>query len=107
MADETLLVQVLGNHPSIRILDFLIDNKNFDYSKTDVCEGANVSPGSLYKIWKNLEDSGIVVKTRQYGATKLYKLNKESPVARKFLDLDLELTKSYAKNAVIDKPILA
>lgn len=94
--EKSLLVRVMGDHPSVRILDFLIDNKNFDYSKTDVCDGANVSPGSLYKIWHNLEDSGIVVKTRQYGATKLYRLNKENPLVKKLLEFDFELCKHYA-----------
>ncbi len=98
MTDEkSLLVEIMGDHPSIRILDFLIDNKNFDYSKTDVCGGANVSPGSLYKIWHNLEESEIVIKTRQYGATKLYRLNKENPLVKKLLEFDFELCKHYAE----------
>jgi len=95
--DKSLLLKIMGNHPTIKILDFLIDNKNFDYSKTDVCEGAGVSPGSLYKMWHNLEESGIVVKTRQYGATKLYRLNKENPSVRKLLEFDIELCKHYAR----------
>jgi Fe2+ or Zn2+ uptake regulation protein len=93
--ENSLLVRVMGDHPSVRILDFLIDNKDFDYSKTDICEGANVSLGSLYKIWHNLEESGIVVKTRQYGATKLYRLNKENPLVKKLLEFDFELCKHY------------
>lgn len=60
--EKSLLIRVMGDYSCVRILDFLVDNKNFDYSKTDVCEGANVSPGSLYTIWHNLEESGIVIK---------------------------------------------
>jgi hypothetical protein len=101
--DESLLVKVLGDHPSIRILDFLIDNKNFDYSKTDVCEGANVSPGSLYKVWSGLEESNIIIKTRQYGATKLFKLNKENPSVKKLMEFDMELCKQYAKDGATEK----
>jgi hypothetical protein len=101
--DVSLLVKVLGDHPSIRILDFLIDNKNFDYSKTDICEGANISPGSLYKMWGGLEESGMVIKTRQYGATKLYKLNKENQMVKKLIEFDLELCKQYAKDAASEK----
>ncbi len=96
-SDKSILVEVMGDHPSIRILDFLIDNKNFDYSKTDVCEGAGVSPGSLYKLWHKFEESGIVEKTRQYGATKLYRLNKRTPLVKKLLEFDLELAKHYAR----------
>ncbi|OYT42311.1 MAG: hypothetical protein B6U86_00635 [Candidatus Altiarchaeales archaeon ex4484_43] len=59
MTDEkSLLVRIMGDHPSIGILDFMIDNKNFDYSETDVCEGANVGPVHYIKsgtIWRNLE----------------------------------------------------
>ncbi|MBN2013645.1 MAG: helix-turn-helix transcriptional regulator [Candidatus Altiarchaeota archaeon] len=102
--DKSMLVRIMGDHPSIRILDFLIDNKNFDYSKTDACEGANVSPGSLYKIWHNLEESEIVVKTRQYGATKLYRLNKENPLVKKLLELDLELCRQYAQFEAASTP---
>jgi len=89
-------IDLFGDHPSIRTLDFLIDNKNFDFSKTDICEGADVSPGSLYNVWNGLEESKIVVKTRQYGATKLYRLNKENPMVKKLLEFDLELCRQYA-----------
>lgn len=103
--EKSLLIKVIGDHPSIRILDFLIDNKNFDYSKTDICEGVDISPGSLYKVWHNLEKSGIVIKTRQYGATKLYRLNKENPLVKKLLEFDFELCKHYAKIEVEEKEL--
>jgi len=52
MEDETLFLKVLGGeNPIIRIIDFLIDNSTFDYSKTEIAKGSGISimPKNLLK----------------------------------------------------------
>lgn len=46
--EETLFLRVLGSKsPFLRILDFLMDNKAYDYSKTDTSKGAGISRRAL------------------------------------------------------------
>lgn len=93
---KSLLVGFLGDTPLIRVVDFLIENSIFDYTKTDIAENAGISRASLYKIWPTLQKYELVKKSRKIGNTTLYKLNKENPVVQKLIELDLKISKEYA-----------
>ena len=100
MEDETLFLKFFGTkNPVIRVLDFLMDNEAFDYSKTDIARGAGISRTTLFSIWKLLEEAGIVVETRKVGRAKMYRLNKENPIVKKFIELDEALSDYYASKA--------
>jgi len=46
--EETLFLKEFGiKSPALRILDFLMDNKAYDYSKTDIAKGAGISRTTL------------------------------------------------------------
>ncbi len=96
---ESLLIKALGNSPKMRIIDFLLDNKLFDFSKKEIIEGAGLSKTTFYRIWNDLNCLGIIKVSRTFGKTKLYKLNKEAPISRMLLKLDLYLTKKHAELA--------
>lgn len=97
MANEkSVLIEFFGDYPLIRVLDFLLENRGFDYSKTEISKGAGVSWGSLYAIWNKLEQLAIVTRTRSFGKTRLYKLNEKNPFVKRILRLELDLIKFYA-----------
>ena len=63
--DETLFLKAFGiKSPALRILDFLMDNKAYDYSKTDIAKGAGISRTTLSTAWNKLEKPGLVIETR-------------------------------------------
>jgi len=93
---KSLLLEFLGDTPFLRVMDFLIENSIFDYTKTDIAENAEISRASLYKIWPILEQYDIMSETRRIGNTVLYRLNKENPVVQKLIELDLKISKEYA-----------
>jgi len=87
--EDSLFLRTLGiKSPVFRILDFLMDNKAYDYSKTDIAKGAGISRTTLSSSWDNLEKNGLVKETRVVGRAKMYKLNFNSPVVMKFIELD-------------------
>jgi len=95
--EETLFLRALGiKSPALRILDFLMDNKAYDYSKTDIAKGAGISRTTLSGTWENLEKNGLVSETRVVGRAKMYKLNLKSPVVQKFIELDNAICELYA-----------
>jgi DNA-binding transcriptional regulator GbsR (MarR family) len=95
--DETLFLKAFGiKSPVLRILDFLMDNKAYDYSKTDIAKGAGISRTTLSSAWENLEKNSLVKETRTIGRAKMYKLNLDSPVVRKFIELDNAICDLYA-----------
>ena len=94
--EQSLLARLLGDTPLIRVVDFLIGNSIFDYTKTELAENAGISRASLYSIWPTLESYSIVKASRKIGNTTLYRLNKETPVVQKLIELDLRLSRDFA-----------
>jgi len=97
---STLFIEIFQvRDPIFKILDFFVDNLAFDYSKTDIAEGAGMSRTTLFSVWKTLEDTNMVVATRQVGRAKMYKLNLKNPIAQKFLELERTIADHYAPSS--------
>lgn len=108
--EETLFLKAFGiKSPTLRILDFLMDNKAYDYSKTDIAKGAGISRTTLFSVWENLEKNGWVIETREVGRAKMFKLDLKHRVVKKFIELDNAICASYAsqleKQEAISDPI--
>ena len=91
----------------IRILNFLILGKDFDYSMTDIANGSNVGWTSFTRAWKELEKRMAVTKTRNIGRAKLYKLNTQDPTVQKLIKLHWEIIKTETNKMLGKKKILA
>lgn len=101
-SDKSIFLQIFGDTPILRVLDFLVINDDFDYSMTDIAELSGVGYATLKLFWPKLEKSKIVAKTREIGKAKLYRINIANPLVKKFKDFYWETTK---QNQL--KPILA
>jgi len=95
--EKSHLVRFLGDYPFARVIDFLIENKLFDYTKTEIAKGAGISRVSLYKMWDELEEFGVVRPTRRIGKAVLHKLNEKNPIVQNLLELDFKLSKEYVE----------
>lgn len=84
---ETLFRRALGDTPKIRVLEFLIEGRELDYSITDIAEGAEIGRTTLFRIWDDLIKTKIMVPTRQIGNAKLYKLNIDNAFVRKMVEI--------------------
>ena len=102
MKDETLLIKFIGNSPPLRIIDFFLDNRLFDYSKNEIIKNLNMSRTTFFTNWKELEKYKIVKVTRKIGKSKLYKLNEENDIVKKLILLDSVLSR-YAMKRALEK----
>lgn len=84
--EKSIFLDVVGNSPVMRVLQYLIEGRDFDYTLTDLTK-AGVSWGTLHAIFPKLIKYRLVVRTRTIGRAKLYKINKDNPIAKKFIDL--------------------
>ena len=91
--EQSVFVEYFGGSPYIKILDFLIQGQDFDYSMTEIARGAGVGWSAFSSVWVKLLDKEIVVATREIGNAKLFKLNKENSFVKKLIKLDGEMTK--------------
>ena len=104
--NKTPLRLVFGDSPTSKILDFLIDNQEFDYSLTNISEGAEIAWSTLHEFWSDLVKLGIVRKTRKIGRAELYKLNLENPLVKKLIEIDILVSKQLIQ-LEIEKQIAA
>jgi len=93
MKNESIFIEVFGNNPVMKVLDFLITFQLFDYPLTEIAKNSEVSYSTLQTFWKNLERNNIVVKTRRVGKSDLYKLNTNNPAVKQLIKLDWNLIK--------------
>ncbi len=107
MENESFFVKALGSAPLIRVLDFLMENRIFDYSKTDIARETGVSRSTLDSFWGDLIELGLIKPTRAIGRATLFKLDTDSESVKKMIEFDLALSKSYAKKAAETEKVKA
>jgi predicted AAA+ superfamily ATPase len=89
----------------LKIIDFLIDNKPFDYSKKQIMEESGISKATLFKYFDKLEESGVVKISRTFGKTKLYRINMESLVVKRIVDLEMSIIGHSSPVMRINHPV--
>ena len=84
---KSLFVKSLNNTSKLKVLEFLIEGRELDYSISDIVEGAEIGRTTLFRIFDDLAKSGIVIPTRQIGNAKLFRLNTNSLFVKKMIEL--------------------
>lgn len=100
MEEKSIFVEYFGDYPAIKILDFLIENREFDYSMTEIARNSEVGWSAFSEVWKRFVEKEIIRETRKIGNAKMYKLNTENHVVKKLIKLDAELTKFETEKIV-------
>ena len=107
MNKDSIFMDYLGKSPTVRILNFLILGKDFDYSMTEIAEGSNAGWTSFTRAWKELEKKKAILHTRDIGRAKLYKLNTQDPTVQKLIKLHWEIIKAETDKILDKKKIIA
>jgi len=88
MRGETIFLELFGKNPRAKVLDFLIENDIFDYSKKQIAELSKISFNSLDKFWENLIDFNIIEKTRKVGKSEMFRINKKDEIVKCLSKID-------------------
>lgn len=86
MEEESIFLKYVGDSPRMRVLQYLIEGRDFDYTLTDLLN-AGVSWGTLNVLIPQLVDLGIIMKTRKIGRATLYKINQTNEAAKQLIVL--------------------
>ena len=101
MKRKSLFIEFMGDSPIIRVLDYLLTERDLDFSISDLARNSKIGRATLYRILDSLIKNKIIIPTRTIGKAKLYKLNKENPKIKKLIEIDdmliMEELKSKAK----------
>ena len=84
--EVSIFLEYVGDNPRMRILQYFIEGRDFDYTLTDLLN-ARVSWGTVNTLIPKFLELGIILKTRKIGRATLYKINQNNPVANQFIIL--------------------
>ncbi|HLC57661.1 MAG TPA: hypothetical protein VJH95_03755 [Candidatus Nanoarchaeia archaeon] len=90
---QSVFVEYFGDYPLVRVLDFLIDGRDMDYSMTEIAKNSGVGWTAFSEIWTKLVQKEIVMLTRKIGNAKLFKLNLKNPWVKELIRMDSIITK--------------
>ncbi len=94
--EKSILLETIGDTIENRVIDFLIEGRGIDYSKTDIADGCEISRPTVYKVLPKLTKEGVVKITRKMGRITLYTLNIENEKVKNLLKLEqMLLQKSF------------
>jgi len=108
MADEQtgILPKILGDYPLIRVLNFLLTFREFDYSLSDIAEESDVAWSTLHQFWPKMEQMGMVTFTREVGNAKMYKLNTKSKLVQDFIRFADSLVWDYTHEKILKQKLV-
>ena len=92
--ENNIFLEVVGDTPKTRILDFLMTFSHFDYPKTEIARNSGVSYTNLELILPKLVNLELVRKTRKVGKSEMYQINKENPTTKILLKFHWAIIKS-------------
>jgi len=94
---DSFLVKALGYSPKMRIIDILMTNPYFDFSREELVKELGMSKQTLYKNFKDLEELGIVKVSRRIGRAIMYTINRDHPLVRRLDEIVKEMSLQIAK----------
>lgn len=100
MKNKSLFIEFMGDSPVIRVLDYLLTERELDFSITDMAENAGIGRATLYRVWDVLIKNSIIMHTRDIGKAKLFKLNIGNPKIKKLTEFyDMLILEELRKHA--------
>ena len=108
MREKSLFVEFMGDSPMMKIMDYLITERELDFSITDMAENARIGRATLYRLWDDLIKNEIILHTRDIGKAKLFKLNVANTKIKKIIEiydmLVIEELKKHSETPKIEVP---
>ena len=95
--EKSSFVLIFGNSPFVKVLDFFIGFEYFDYSIAFIAKETETKWETVEKAIEILLQRGILKKTRKLGKAQLYMLDKENPLTKLLIEIDMKIPKEVKK----------
>jgi len=90
-AEDTVLTDVLGDHPKVKILVALLGESDHDRNPTEIAHLAGIDRSTFYDHVDDLLAYGIVERTRTVGNSPMYRIGRENAAAEDLAALEWDL----------------
>lgn len=91
---KSIFLEKFGDSPINKVLDFLVVFSAFDYSIVDISKNSSVGYSTLKILMKELIRNKIVIQSRVVGNSKMFKLNKDNHIVKRFIQFYWDITNS-------------
>jgi len=95
---STPFTRVFGDTPQVRLLDFLADNLEFDYTISQIGTYADLSRPTVYLLVERLTREGLFVRSRTVGRSRFYRINRNNPLVPSLLRSDFAAAREAAES---------
>ncbi len=100
MEAKSLFIEFMGKAPMMKVLDYLLTERELDFSITDIAQNAGIGRATLYRIWDGLVKNRVIFYTRDIGKARLFKLNTENAKIKKLIEIhDMLILEELKKHA--------
>lgn len=103
MTEKTAFIEIMGEPPILKVLDFFMVHEDFDYSMTDIAELSGIGYSTLKLFWEKLESERLIVFTRAVGKAKMYRLNIANPAVQDFKRFYWTITKQKVHEELLQE----
>lgn len=98
---------VFGNSPFVKVLDFFLNNEEFDYPISYISKETQTKWETIEKVISALIEKGVIKRTRKLGKAQLYKLEKQNGLTELLQDIDIKISKFFIKKELEKQQIIA
>lgn len=89
--------KVMGHPAKAKVFGFMMKEPQTDHSISQIAKGSHIGRTTLFRVWKSLIDSHMLIKTRVIGNAKMYKLDFANPIVEKLDEIHKILEESASK----------
>ena len=97
------LKHALGDIPMVRVLDFMLEHLDTDYTTKEIAEYADVAPSAVKRDFDKIIGCGMVTETRKIRGARLYTLNTDDPVTDAMIDFDSALSDHLSEKIAVEE----
>lgn len=87
------MYKIFGDAPAIKILDWMIENQEYDHSMKEVADGTKLSMIVTKRNFDPLLQHGVVKVSRQIGRDAMYVLDAQSRCTKAIVEFDKQIAK--------------
>ncbi len=88
-----MMYQMFGDSPAIKILDWMLDNQEYDHSVKEIADGAKLTAIVIKRNFEPLLKYGVVKVSRQIGRDSMYVLDVQSRCTKAIIEFDKQVAK--------------
>ncbi len=86
-----MLTDIFGETPRVKVIDLFISHPGTEYTKTDIANYSKIARSTLYEFLEELEEYGLIKKSKKVGNAQLYTVNMGSEITKLISAFQLSL----------------